>query len=165
MRAILALSFVFCFSPLFAQSVAAPDTERVTDKVLRLTDALEKEPLSASAPDTRKRLVQWLTDTPDFSVTVCDILGPIPGKKLKYGPELMVQLLFGNVAYQIRNPGQKDEAVLQQAGVESVLKAYQAILAQDPKAHIKYFDDLLEKHRQGLLKENLAPLIAKECSP
>ena len=164
MRSLIKLCLALVCSPLLAQSWTAPASEKDSDKVVRLTDALEKEPLSANGPEARKWLIQWLTDTPDYSVTVCDILEPIPGKKVPNGPELMVQNLFGNATYQIKKPGQRDEAVLQQAGVESVLKAYQSILAHDSKAHIKYFDELLAKQQQGLLKERLAPIIAKECS-
>jgi hypothetical protein len=143
---------------------AGPATERVTDKVVRLTDALEKDPLGDQAAESRRWLVEWLTDTPDYTVTVCDILGPVPSKKLRYGGELMSQLMFGNVAYQIRNPTQKDETLLQLAGVESVLKVYAAILVKDPDSHIKYFDELLEKQKQGLLKQQMAPTISKACT-
>jgi hypothetical protein len=76
----------------------------------------------------------------------------------------MTQLLFGNVVYQIKNPTQKDETLFQLAGVESVLKAYAAILVKDPDSHIKYFDELLEKQKQGLLKEQMAPKISKACT-
>jgi hypothetical protein len=138
--------------------------ERDTDKVVRLTDALEKDPLGEQASESRRWLVQWLTDTPDYAVTVCDILGPVPGKKLRYSGELMTQLLFGNVVYQIKNPTQKDETLFQLAGVESVLKVYAAILVKDPDSHIKYFDELLEKQKQGLLKEQMAPKISKACT-
>jgi hypothetical protein len=143
---------------------AEPAAERVTDKVVRLTVALEKDPLGDQAAESRRWLVGWVTDTPDYTVTVCDILGPVPSKELKYGAELMTQLLFGNVVYQIKNPTQKDETLFQLAGVESVLKVYSAILVKDPGSHIKYFDDLLEKQKQGVLKEQMTPKISKACT-
>ena len=143
-----------------AESVA----ERVTDKVVRLTGALEKDPLGDQAAESRRWLIEWVTDTPDYTVTVCDILGLAQGKKPRYGAELMTQLLFGNVTYQIKNPTQKDETLFQLAGVESVLKAYAAILVKDPGSHIKYLDDLLGKQKQGLLKQEITPKIAKACT-
>jgi hypothetical protein len=142
---------------------AEPASESATDKAVRFTDALEKDPLGDQAPEMRRWLIAWITETPDFTVTVCDILGPVPGKKIRYSAELAVQQMFGNVSYQIRNPGQHEETLLQLAGVESVLNAYAALLVQDPKEHIKYFDELLEKRAQGLLEAQVIPKIAKAC--
>jgi len=45
------------------------------------------------------------------------------------------------------------------AAVESVLKAYNAILQQKPEAKSKALDDLLKKQRQGKLKDS----IQKQC--
>jgi hypothetical protein len=142
----------------------APTSERITDKVVTLTATLESDPLGNEAPAMRQWLIAWVRETSDFTVNVCDVLGPIPKKKLPYSAELVAQHIFGNVAYQIKNPGQKDEILFQLAGVESVLKAYEAIAAKDSKARIKYFDELLEKQRQGLLKDQLGPKIAKVCA-
>ena len=44
------------------------------------------------------------------------------------------------------------------AGVESVLKIYQAILQQKPDAKAKQLDDLLKKQSQGKLNDAL-----KQC--
>ena len=143
---------------------AEPAAEKVTEKVVRLTDALEKDPLGNQAAESRRWLIEWVTDTPDYTVTVCDILGLTQGKKPRYAAELMTQLLFGNVTYQIKNPTQKGEMLFQLAGVDSVLKAYSAILVKDPDSHIKSLDDLLEKQKQGLLKQQMAPKISKACT-
>ena len=45
------------------------------------------------------------------------------------------------------------------AGVESVLKTYQAILQQKPDAKAKALDDLLKKQSQGKLKDS----VQKQC--
>ncbi len=148
-------------APLLA---AEPPAEKEVDKAVRFTLALEKQPLADKAPEMRRWLLEWVIETPDYTVTICDILGPIPGEDVPYGSELGVQQLFGNVTYQIRNPGDKDEMRMQVAGVESVLKAYQAILAEDPKAHIGYFDGLLVEQRKGRLKEHMEPIITDKCS-
>jgi hypothetical protein len=162
MRSFLIVALALASSTPLAQTAA---TEPDTDKVVRLTEELEKDPKSATASDARRWLIQWITDTPDYTVAICRTLGPIPGSDVPNSSELLVQNFFGNVSYQIRHRGEKDEAVLQQAGIESVLRAYQSLLAKDPKARIRYLDDLLVKQQQGRLKETVAPIIAKECSP
>lgn len=131
--------------------------------VVRFTRALEVDPLGETAPRVRSTLVEWLQNTKDYSVTVCDILGPIPAQQPPHSAELLVQQMFGNVAYQIEHPGEKDPDRLQVAGVESVLKAYAAILAEDEKARIPYLDGLLEQRKQGRLAQHMAPIIAKGC--
>ena len=149
------------FTPAFA---AEPTSERVTDKVVRFTAVLESDPLGNEAPKMRQWLTAWVTKTPDFNVTVCDILGPLFNKKRPYSDELFAQQIFGTAAYQIKNPGKKDESLIQLAGVESVLRAYEAIVVKDSKGRIKYLDELLGKQRQGLLKDKLAPKITKGCA-
>lgn len=138
--------------------------ERDSDKAVRFTDALEKDPFAKDAQDMRRWLLGWVEETPDYIVVVCDILGPVPSEEPKYSAELMVQQLFGNVRFQIRNPAQKDELSVQVAGVESVLAVYRLILAKDPTARIEYFDELLEVQKKGQLREHMEPIVDERCA-
>ena len=149
------LVLAFATLPSWAQ-------EPETDRVLRLVAALESSPLSGDSTQQREWLLEWLTQTEDYTVVVCDILGPIPSTDVPYGRELLVQSLFGNVAYQIKNPG-VDPTLSQLAGVESVLRAYSAILKQDPGARIAYFDELVALQQRGGLAERLTPIVAEKC--
>lgn len=138
--------------------------ERDADKAVRLTDALEKDPFAPDAGDMRKWLIEWLVETPDYLVTICDILGPVPAEDPKYSAELMGQMMFGNVRFQIRNPAQKDELLFQVAGVESVLTVYSVIVRKDSTARLDYFDELLELQGKGKLREHMEPIITDKCS-
>jgi len=63
-------------------------------------------------------------------------------------------------AFQIENPDKMADAkATALAGVESVLKTYQAILQQKPDAKAKALDDLLKKQSQGKLKDS----VQKQC--
>lgn len=132
--------------------------------VVRFTRALEVDPLGETAPRVRRSLVEWLQNTKDYTVVVCDILGPIPGENPPHSAELLAQQMFGNVAYQIEHPGEKDRNRLQVAGVESVLKSYSAILAEDDRARIPYLDGLIAERKKGTLAQHMAPIIAKGCA-
>jgi hypothetical protein len=146
-------------------SSAPKTTETATVRAIRYTNILETDPLGENSIEMRRWLLQWITNTPDFTVIVCDILGPIPkDETILYGPELLVQQMFGNVSYQINNPDNTDKFSQQFAGVESLLKAYSAILAKDPKARIPYFDDLLSKQKQNLLKVHMVSVVANGCN-
>lgn len=153
---------------LAAGTASAQDSpaskDEATQIVVRFTRALEVDPLGETAPRVRSNLVQWLQDTKDYTVVVCDILGPIPAQKPPHSAELLAQQMFGNVAYQIEHPGEKDRNRLQVAGVESVLKAYSAILAEDAQARIPYLDGLLAERKKGTLARHMEPIIAKGCA-
>jgi hypothetical protein len=160
MRAALLACLLLTSVPALPASEAA---ERDIDKAVRYTEALEVDPTSKDAKRMRQWLMEWVAATPDFTITVCNILGPIPGTKLKYGPELFLQQMFGNVTFQIKHPTRTDSISVQTAGVVSLLKAYSAILAKEPSASIPYFDNLLAKQRAGGLKDHMAPLIVRSC--
>ena len=159
MRAAAALACLL----LASSSFAASQPEKPADKAVRYTEALEADPFRSDAGKMRQWLGQWVAETPDYTVTVCDILGPIPSTKLPFGPELLLQQMFGNVAFQIKNPDKFDVVSVQTAGVESLLRAYTKIIAKQPGARIPYFDNLLTKQRNGELRAHMAPLIVRSC--
>jgi hypothetical protein len=150
-------------SAAWAQQPPA-DPDEAKRVVLRYTRALEVDPLAETAPRARRMLVEWLQSTRDYTVVVCDILGPIPAEKPPHSAELLAQQMFGNVAYQIEHPGEKDRNRLQVAGVESMLKSYSAMLAEDGNARIPYLDGLLAEKKKGRLAQHMAPIIAKGCA-
>ncbi len=157
------IPWLFCLLVIFG-AAAANAAESNADKAVRYTEALEKHPLSADARMMRRWLLAWLTETRDYNVTICDILGPVSSDDAPYSAELVVQQAFGNVTYQIRHPGEGDPIARQVAGVESALRAYSALLAKNPKARIPYFDTLLAKQRTNTLTTFMAPIIRKGCS-
>ena len=141
--------------------VAESDAHRA----VRYTAFLEKSPLSPKAPEMRRWLLDWLTATPDYTINVCDGLF---GKKsvvkgVPHGPELLVQQMYGNAAFQITHPGNHDEVEFQMAGMESLLRTYKVIIHGHPEWHIKYYDTLLKKQSKGELKSYLTPIIKKSC--
>ena len=149
------------FAPVFAADKAESDAQ----KAARYTAALEKDPFASDAKEMRTWTFQWLVDTKDYRVVLClNILGTKKVDEVPYGGELMVQQMFGNVAYQINNPGKHDEASKQVAGMESMLKAYSVIIARDAKARMPYLDNLLAEQKKGTLKDYLAPVVQKSCN-
>ena len=158
------LPLLVCFSLGAQASVPLHPAETDKAKFVRLTLALEADPLTADGRDIRGWLMDWAVKTPDYVVTVCGILGPIPGDdKVPNGPELLMQQMFGNAAYQIQHPGQANGVSEQIAGMESLLRAYQSILVKQQDAHIAYFDDLLAKQHDGSFKGYMSGVVAKEC--
>lgn len=145
-------------------SIAPPRDESDKAKFVRLTTQLEQDPLGDPDQSIRTWLLEWATKSKDISVTVCDVLGPIPKQDLPYGPDLLTQYLFGNAAFQIANADRRSDGVATQlAGIRSAMRAYSAILARAPDARIPYFDDLLVREQGGTLEAHLKPIIADKC--
>ena len=156
---------VLLFATSGALASSKPVAETDEEKFVRLTRQLERAPLEDSDKSTRGWLIKWATESKDVSVLVCDVLGPIPKQDLPHAGELLLQMLFGNAAFQISHPDRKaDLTATQVAGVRSSMAAYSSIIAKHPDAHIPYFDDLLSKERAGDLEMFLTPIVADKCS-
>ncbi len=161
-----------CAALLLAATVAgaqegqsAEAAKKDAESAVRVTGSLEQDPFRSDADADREWLLSWVVETPDYMVSMCDVLGPIPGdENVPNGRELMLQHMFGNVSWQIRHPGNADPVALQVAAMESLLKVYSAFVAKDEKARIEYFDGLLEQQRKGSLEKHLAPLVKQRCS-
>jgi tetratricopeptide (TPR) repeat protein len=139
----------------------------IVQRVRKMVQALESDPFSADAADQRATLIDWIKESPDVTVLVCNVLDLLgPGKKAPpYGGELLVQSMAGNALWQLENPGQKDSLIGQQAaGTRSALKAYSAIRAQHPEVHFATLDALLGHESPGELEERLAPLVRQQCT-
>jgi len=115
-------------------------------KIVKLTHALESDPLGSDSRESRRWLVEMLTNTDDPNVVVCadlfhDLLND---KKYKYQSELIAQPIFGQGAYLIEHPDAKDRDLdTFVAGIRSLLQAYEGFVAKDPKAKRPYLDALV----------------------
>jgi hypothetical protein len=98
-----------------------------------------------------------LSDVHDVHVLLCPpLLSEFSGMKYAYSHAITRQYMLASGAFQIENPDEAvDAKATALAGVESVLKNYQAILQQKPDAKAKALDDLLKKQSQGKLKDSM----------
>jgi hypothetical protein len=140
------------FGSTQADEVNSPDT------FIKATHFLEQKPLDKNAKKVRSMVMEWLIVTDKVSVKACSLLLSVD-KKYKYSGELFGQYTFGMGAYKLANPDKaQDEDAAQQAGVESAMISYEAIVAEQPKAKNAFMDELLAKRSQGSLaayvKEN-----------
>jgi hypothetical protein len=121
-----------------------------------LARKLEATPLDNSLKAEREWAVKWLIEVPDVSVSVCPaVLGKDFLKtKYKYSPELVTQLMLSSAAFVIEHPDQsKDKPAMYAAGAAGALKAYAAILKDDPKSKWKALDEPSGKQEQGQLAD------------
>lgn len=170
-RAVLGVALPLC---LVVPSMVRADTppipagaeEQETAKVVRYTRELERTPDGPDALAMRQALLRWTIDTPDYQVIVCDMLQlPEQGRtgESPISGELNVQMMFGNVAYQIQHGKQGDELTRQTAGVESALRVYAAYVAKQPALRVPALDALVVSQKAGKLRASLAPVLEKHC--
>ena len=160
----IALAAVLTAASAVSVARAGDPAVMPSNDALRLIRLLEQEPLSPNAAKIRSDLIEWATATKDVMITVCDVLGPIPSKEVPYGPELLIQAMFGNGAFQLEHVQHKgDEYKAQLAGIESMLRSYERILAADPSARIPEYDEWLREREAGDLEAKVAPSIQRHC--
>jgi hypothetical protein len=140
-----------------------PSTPAERARVVRLTRELEASPLGPEAAAAQRWLVGWIQDVPDLTVTACDLL-QLPDERYAYAPQLVVQMMAGNAAFQIEHPDQaRNETAVQGAALKSALKAYGAILKHKPDARVEGIDRLVDEMRDGKLDRHMRALVAERC--
>ena len=124
------------------------------DIFLKAARFLETNPFDKKAKDAREWGFRYLVETKDVSVTLCsDMMNLIPEKKNKYKSELTMQFTFGMGVFKLENPDQKDdESAAQLAGIESMLRSYEAMRSEKSKAQNDELDALVTKRDKGELK-------------
>lgn len=135
--------FVLGLQTSFGQST--PDKDRAA--FIGNTKLLEKKPFDSNAPAAREWNFKWLTDTKDVTINVCKgTIDLIPKKKNKFQSELFLQFTFGMGVYSLQNPDKKDDEVAATvAGLESALRTYEVMVAENKKAQNDAMDALVAK--------------------
>ena len=146
-----------CVSSAYAQNQRKPSTPEQRKQAVEIATFLETNPLDKKAKDYRAALLFFLAEAPDITVTLCpNVLGESKQLKGDYESELFGQLAFSQGKFVIENPDKaQDQAAVQLAGVEGVLRTWQAIKAAKPKAKYPLMDELLEKQKAGTLAEHV----------
>jgi hypothetical protein len=140
-----------------------PSTPEERARAVRIAQDLEARPADQSLRDDYKWLLVWATEVPDLTVSMCT--ANMPWKdKYKHSGDLAAVGLAATVAFVIQHPDEgKDAATAGIAAMESTLRAYQKIVEQDPKAHSKEMDEVVEIQKQGKLEEYIRSRWAKIC--
>lgn len=140
---------------LLVQISSAQDKQTL-DKIsfVKATRLLEQDPFIKDAKKFREVMTYYLIETKDVSLVLCtnDATKTIFDKKYKFSSELFAQNMFGMAAFKLENPDKvKDENAARLAGLESMLKVYEAMVKSNPKAKFAVADDLIIKRDNGTL--------------
>lgn len=145
---------------LMALSGAQAGFGQTNDKetLIKIVRLLEEKPFDENAKKYREWAFLYVAETKDVSVKLCtDTIKPVLDKKNPYGSELLIHHSIAMAAFKLQNPSKaNDEEAAQLAGMESMLKSYEAMVKEKPKAKFAGLDELLEKRN----KNELAAFIA-----
>jgi hypothetical protein len=147
------LVMVCSFWFAFAQNKRGPSTPEERKRAVEMATFLETNPLAKEAKDYRAALLFFLAEVPDITITLCtNVLGESKRIKGDYHAELVGQLAYSQAKFVIENPDKAHDAVaVYLAGVEGVLRTWQAIKTAKPKAKFPLMDELLQKQQAGTL--------------
>lgn len=167
LRILFVAAAVLAASPTLAAE-RGPSTPEERKRAVETTRKLEAHPLARSSIDARRWLFQWIVDIPDIQVNSCP--GPLDPLLQQeddpYAQLLYVQSVFGMTAYLIENPKKgKDWVSVQTAGLESVLRAYAALLRSDPEATRPELERVAKAKKAGKLRALVQKEMAKCSEP
>jgi hypothetical protein len=147
------LALVCGLAPASAAETNSSPEDRA--RFVSITRSIEEAPFKPSLKADREWALEWLTEAPDVSVTVCaDPLGGLVQSNYPHASEIVVQYMFSMAASIIEHPGTTNDPYAQQlAGVEGALAAYQSILREKPEAKSPALDGLLQTRSRGELSD------------
>ena len=150
------LALLCCVSTAYAQK-RGPSTPEERKKAVEMITFLETNPLAKEAKEMRGALLVFLAEVPDISVTLCtNVFGESKKFKGDYESELLGQTAYSQAKFIIEHPDKaQDEAAVHLAGVEGVLRTWQAIKAAKPKAKFPLLDELLAMQQSLTLAEHV----------
>ena len=148
-----------------AQEKRGPSTAEERARFVAVAHKVEANPLDPSLKADARWALNFLVAVPDIDVSLCSApLGGLIGSHYKYEAELFGEYALAMGAFVIEHPEKaRDRGAVNLAGVESVLKAYQTIRKQEPKATSAALDDLLEKQAKGKLGDFVQKATQEQC--
>ena len=132
-----------------------PSTAEERARAVKVSRDLENDPLGKDAKEQREWALDWIEKIPDITVNVCfDFFGKLPDPPRGHSKEISMQMIISSAAFMIEHPDKvKDEQAIALAGLLGSLKAYQAVLKQDPAARWTYVDKLIVMREEGKLDD------------
>jgi hypothetical protein len=132
-----------------------PSTPEERARAVKVSRELEGDPLAKDAKEQRAWVLDWIEKIPDITVNVCfDFFGKVPDPPRGHSNEIVMQMVISSAAYMVEHPDKvKDEQAIATAGLLGSLKAYEAILKQDPSARWSYLDKVVQMREQNKLDD------------
>lgn len=160
----LTIIFALLIVGLTAQFNFAQDKPSDKETLIKVVRFLEEKPFDKDAKKYREWGFLYVVETKDVSVTLCtNAVKAALEKKNKNSGELLTHLSLAMAAFKLENPDKaNDETAAQIAGIESMLKSYEAMVKEKPKTKFGGMDELIEKRNNKTLAAHIEANSCKE---
>lgn len=154
LRLLLTLSLLFSLLAAMAQSRGPTPAEK-RQRVVAIAHKLEVAPLDQALFPEKGWAKQWVIENPDLRIRMCmQLLPDLRHPRYKFRPEILDQMMLSSAAFLIEHPDKVGDHLAENVGgLQGVLKAYAAIVKNNPDAHVQALDDMLDKQSRGKLVE------------
>jgi hypothetical protein len=135
-----------------------PSTPEERARAVKVSHSLEDDPLAKDAKEGRAWVMRWIEEIPDITVTDCPYyFGQDASVARGHSKEIVQQMIISSAAFMIEHPDKaKDDQSVALSGLLGALKAYQAILKQDPASRWAHMDKLAQMREQNKLDDYVA---------
>ena len=163
----LSILIVGCTSSQTSSSASsgAKGASLTTEEALEIMRRVEREPLSAEAPELRRTALEWVVNSKelgDLSIET-SYLRELENSTWPFKGEMVIQYLLGSATWKLTGDSLRNDRLAQaEAGLRSVLAAYKNMLAADAKLREPSLDDLDEIRRQGKLRLYIRDIDSKQ---
>lgn len=127
---------------------------------------LRKRLKGGTTPEDRFWFIKVVSDVPDISLTVGNVatwcVESMPKGK-DVDSLALFQFMMSAVSFQVQNPAKaKEEEAVDLAGMEGVLRAYENLVAKEPKTRTAKMDEALALRAKGGLPAFVKKLRAEK---
>jgi hypothetical protein len=155
LRQAIGLAVVLGFLGGLGLAAAAPPPKQPEGEVRQASAVFLEQPLSEAGKAAAKTIVDFAVECDNVTVDVDSVSVPWfgEGKKNKYGSELAVAYIAGNLLSQLDSGVKRNDPY---SGLIQVFRVYRQLKAKDASCSIPEVENLLAMHRKGELVSYLA---------
>ena len=148
------------------QAQRGPSTPEERARAVKIAHDLENDPMAKGAEEQRDWVIRWIIEIPDITVDVCtDYFGKLPDPPTGHSKEITQQMVISMAAFMIEHPSDaKNEQAIATSGLLGSIKAYQAILKQDPASRWAETRRTPDRRKERLRPVAREPRRATRCS-
>lgn len=135
------------------------------EELVKRVAALELQPTGEEAQKNADWVARWIHDVPDIFFISCHDLMESPKAKSDHPRRAVLeqQMFFSGAAYQVQHLDAKDQLAIYHAGLLGMLRAYEQMIAADPKLRWAVADELLARRADGSLRQYVHQQANKNC--
>ena len=130
-----------------------PSTEDERREMVSMAHYLEDHPLAEDAQEIRRTVVTFFRDVPDIKIKVCNMVPELlHSTKKNFNIILFTQGVVSKSAFVAANPELAHDSLLaNMAGLVGILRAYRAVVVDQPEADWPVLDALIMQSPKGEL--------------